>query len=118
VFGPVNVAAGAGFRSTDSAIIGRVTASGAAEVTVCGTLVLGNVRSTGASAVTIGDPGNGCAGNIILGSVRVDSTAGPSVIGGNGILGTLACTANEPPPVNGGSANTVLGGRTGQCSGL
>jgi uncharacterized repeat protein (TIGR01451 family) len=118
VIGTVKVAAGAGFRSTDSAIIGAVKATGATEVTVCSTLVLGTLRTTGAAAVTIGDPANGCAANIILGTVQIDSTAGPSVIGGNGILGKLACAGNDPPPTNGGSRNTVLGRRTGQCAGL
>jgi hypothetical protein len=80
--------------------------------------VLGTLRSTGAAAVTIGHPAAGCAGNIVLGSVRVDATVGPSVIGGNGILGRLACSGNDPLPTDGGSANTVLGRRTGQCAGL
>jgi uncharacterized repeat protein (TIGR01451 family) len=118
VLGTVTVGSNAAFRSTDSAIAGRIRANGAAEVTVCGTGLIGDAALAGGSAVTFGDPANGCGGNTVLGKVAVTGTDGPSVIGGNHIIGRLSCSGNEPPPVNNGSANSVLGKKTGQCSGL
>lgn len=118
VFGTVSVGADAAFRSTDSAITGRLLADGAAEVTVCDTGLLARVALDGGSAVTFGDPANDCGGNTVLGRVSVTNTAGPSVIGGNRIIGRLECSGNEPPPVNNGFPNSVLGPKTGQCSDL
>ncbi len=68
--------------------------------------------------MTFGDPANDCGGNTVLGRVSVTNTAGPSVIGGNRIIGRLECSGNEPPPVNNGFPNSVLGPKTGQCSDL
>jgi uncharacterized repeat protein (TIGR01451 family) len=118
VFGHVTVSPGAGVRASGSALVGGIDAKGATEVTVCGSLVLGTLRSKDAAAVTIGDPANGCPGNIVLGAIQVTGTSGPTVIGGNGILGKLACTGNDPAPTNGGSRNTVLGKKSGQCAKL
>src|SRR5439155_7647186 len=36
----------------------------------------------------------------------------------NQITGNLACSANNPAPINDGHPNTVSGTRTGQCAGL
>jgi hypothetical protein len=58
------------------------------------------------------------SGNQVTGPVRLDGnrTGGtPIVVGGNLIIGVLSCSGNEPPPVNGGDLNTVVGWRSGQC---
>jgi uncharacterized repeat protein (TIGR01451 family) len=102
--------------------------------------VAGAVSIAGATGpVTIGSlPGGGCSpnqlraalilrsnagtttvvGNTIGGGVSARSNAGGLLIAANSIGGSLACAANVPPPTNGGSANTVVGTETGQCSGL
>lgn len=83
----------------------------------------------------IGDPAGGCAGNRIAGHVQiVDNLAavtfrsnivshnltitgngpGTALVAGNTVIGTLACTGNDPAPANGGQANTAAF-KTGQC---
>ena len=118
VLGTITVGSDAALRATDSAVTGRIRANGAAEVTVCSSGLVGTATLAGGSGVTFGDPANGCGGNTVLGTVTVSGTDGPSVIGGNNIIGRLGCSGNEPPPVNNGFANSVLGLKTGQCSGL
>lgn len=118
VTGPVTVSDGAGLRSVDSRFVGPIRADGAHEVTLCDTQVTGPVTLTGGSGVTLGDPGSGCAGNTVTGPVSVTDTEGRSVIADNRIVGPLTCSTNEPPPVNEGFANSVLGPRAGQCAGL
>jgi hypothetical protein len=57
----------------------------------------------------------------MVGTVSLtDNTTGdtPIVVSGNEILGLLSCSGNEPPPVNNGSPNTVIGLKLGQCRGL
>jgi uncharacterized repeat protein (TIGR01451 family) len=119
VTGPVNVGDGAGLRSDDgSRITGSVLATGAAEITLCDTRITGPVTLTDGSAVTVGDPTADCAGNTVVGSVNVSGTDGPTVIADNRIIGSLACSSNDPPPVNNGFPNTVLGSKGGQCAEL
>ncbi|MET0459049.1 MAG: pre-peptidase C-terminal domain-containing protein, partial [Ilumatobacteraceae bacterium] len=118
VFGPITVRPGASLQIDRSLIVGSITSRGAEFVTVCGSILTGTVRLDGSSAVRFGDPSVGCGPNAVLGRVEVTNTAGPSVIGGNGIIGVFACTGNVPPPVNNGSPNSVLGLRQGQCATL
>ena len=40
------------------------------------------------------------------------------MIAGNLIIGPLACSGNNPAPVNHGAPNLVIGPRSGQCRGL
>ena len=116
VSGPVRVRAGASLWSNGSDIAGPVSSSGSARVVLCSTTVSGPVRLEGASSVTLGDPDLGCAPNTIIGPVTVRDTAGPSVIAGNLITGSLACTGNVPPPVDHGVPNLVSGPAKGQCA--
>jgi hypothetical protein len=65
------------------------------------------------------------AGNTIGGAVTLtgSSGAGPyaedavTEIEANAIGGSLSCSGNTPPPTDDGKPNTVLGTRSGQCSG-
>jgi hypothetical protein len=116
--GKVTVEPGAGLFATDSRFVGPVSASGASNVTVCGSAVAGAVDLTGSSAVRLGDPLAACAPNAVVGSVTVTGTVGPTVIAGNVITGSLACSGNDPAPVNNGEPNVVLGPKTGQCAEL
>ncbi|MGH8776108.1 MAG: hypothetical protein ACRDWI_13395 [Jiangellaceae bacterium] len=118
VTGPVSVKAGAGLQADGSRITGPVTAQGAAVVTLYDTRVTGPVRLNGGSSVTLGNPVLDCAPNSVVGPVKVTNTDGWNVIAGNSIIGPLACSGNAPPQVNNGSTNSVLGPKTGQCSGL
>jgi hypothetical protein len=54
----------------------------------------------------------------VSGPVTVRDTTGWNVIAGNEISGPLSCGGNSPAPVDNGSANTVKGPKSGQCSGL
>jgi hypothetical protein len=42
----------------------------------------------------------------------------PIVVSGNLIVGPLSCSGNQPPPVNEGVPNQVIGPKSGQCAGL
>jgi hypothetical protein len=65
-------------------------------------------------------------GNRVSGSVSLTSTAGPAPsaedsapeVEANQITANLSCANNTPAPTNDGKPNTVLGTRSGQCSGL
>lgn len=86
----------------------------------------------------IGDPATGCApnrvagdvtltgnragvtfgGNLVSGDVTINNNGpGNTVVKGNTISLTLACSGNEPPPTNAGQPNTA-GTKTGQCATL
>jgi hypothetical protein len=68
----------------------------------------------GTTEVTL--TGNQITGAVSLMGNQTGST--PIVVAGNTIDGPLSCTGNEPPPVNNGQPNTVLGPATGQCADL
>lgn len=83
---------------------------------LCDTRVTGPVSLTGGSSVALGDPTTDCGPNVMVGPVTVTGTA--TVIAGNQIVGTLACSANDPAPTNHGAPNTVVGPELGQCQDL
>ena len=82
-------------------------------------------------------PAAGCAGNRIAGQVTLTANLavtfganqvshnltvnnggpGQTVIKANTIVGTLACSGNNPAPTNAGQVNTA-GAKTGQCTAL
>lgn len=114
VAGAVDVAAGTIVSITDSSISGPVTADGAGAVSLCGSRVSGPVAISGTSGlVQVGDPGEGCSGNVMAGGLSV--TGGGAVrIAGTTISGPLACAGNDPAPVGVGRSNSV----SGPCTGL
>ncbi|PZF84815.1 glycoside hydrolase family 3 protein [Jiangella anatolica] len=115
VIGPVTVAAGAGLLASRSTISGPVTATDADVVDVRDSRLTGGVTVEGTTgSVTI-------SGNRITGSVNLhDNTTlpRPIVVSGNSISGPVACTGNEPAPVDGDVPNQVVGRVTGQCADL
>ncbi|GAB4004675.1 hypothetical protein GCM10029992_50380 [Glycomyces albus] len=118
VLGPVNVADGAGLVADGARIAGPVSSTGAEALVLCDTRVSGPVSLAGGDSVMLGDPALGCASNHVSGPVTVTDTTGWNVIAGNEIDGPLACTANDPAPVDNGTTNQVRGPRTGQCAAL
>ena len=52
------------------------------------------------------------------GKINNNTTPGPIVVSDNLVVGLLACSGNEPPPVNDGKKNTIVGVASGQCRGL
>lgn len=118
VTGPVSVAAGAALRVDDSQLQGPVRASGASAVTVCGSDVGGPIDLGGGESVTLGHPDAGCASNTADGPVQVTDQSGLVVLAGNTITGPLACSGNDPAPVDAGHPNSVEGPVTGQCEEL
>ena len=115
VTGPVTVTAGASLHATGATVTGTVFATGAARVSVSTSEIIGPVfLRRGTTEVTV-------TGNRITGPVSLtDNHTGsaPIVVAGNTITGSLGCTGNQPPPVNNGAPNTVLGPATGQCADL
>jgi hypothetical protein len=142
--GAVNVAPGGALDVEGSTITGAVTLIGGFKtLEFCNSsTVRGAIVATGGiGAVRIGGSGLlgalDCPANTIDGAVTLDSNQagvelsfghvvgavvananlGGTTLSGNQIGGKLTCTANVPPPVNGGVANAVAGARFGQtCS--
>lgn len=115
VIGAVTVDSGAGLVSEGSFVIGPVTTDDAAVVTLDDTRFIGPVTVAGTTEwVEV-------AGNEVTGPVTLlDNSTGdmPIVVSDNGVLGPLSCVGNEPPPVDDGVPNPVLGPKVGQCRGL
>lgn len=110
---PVRVRRGGSLVATGARVTGQVTAIDGATVELFDSTITGPVRITGSTQrVAI-------AGSQISGPVTVSGNATgtvPIVIAGNRIVGLLACTGNQPAPVNGGHTNDVTGPRSGQCA--
>ncbi|WP_162605719.1 glycosyl hydrolase 53 family protein [Jiangella aurantiaca] len=117
IAGPVTVGPGASVVITNGQVTGPVTSQGDGVVVVCGTRVTGPLTIQRASSVTLGNPIVGCEPNTVTGPVSVNDVSGWNVIAGNRITGPLACSGNDPAPVNNGSINTA-GRKSGQCAGL
>ena len=102
----VTVAPGAGLISTGATIVGPVSASGARTLQLLGGRVTGPVTIEG----TYGKVALTSAQ--IVGTVRISgNTTGETSIDimANTIVGQLACSANEPAPVDNGLPNSVIG---------
>lgn len=116
VQGEVNVLDGAGLIATSAVIQGPLATFGATVVELTGSDVVGPVavRGTGGSATI--------AGTQVVGSVLVVNNRtvdAPLVIAANTVIGSLFCTGNQPPPVDDGAPNTVVGGmKLDQCAAL
>lgn len=115
VFGPVTVNAGADLVAEGATVVGPVRANGANTVVLDGGLHVGPIQIAG----TIGEVT--ITGNRIFGPLRLTgNTTGdtPITVEDNTIVGVLACSDNEPPPVAGDAGNTVIGVAQGQCRDL
>jgi hypothetical protein len=146
VTGPITVNPGGALTVTASKITNGIVATAPGFLSICGSQVSaptanpsqGIVESGASVPLRVGDPANGCAlnsvsggvsftsntggltfgANQVAGSVAVNNnTLGTEVIKANNITGTLACSGNNPPPINAGQANSA-GAETGQCAGL
>lgn len=115
VHGPVTVTAGAGLRSVDSRVSGPVHATDALEIEFCGSRIMGPATIASGGGVALGNPQDGCDGNLVTGPVSVTGVRGVTAIADNRIIGPLSCSDNEPAPVNYGFANVVAGPKSGQC---
>ncbi len=87
--------------------------------------------------IRVGDPASGCAANQVAGQVVLTGNAGvtfganavsqgstvenngpgATVVKANTLFGALACSGNNPPPVNAGQVNSAPS-KTGQCAAL
>ncbi len=115
VIGPMSVRAGASLHADGTRALGALSAHGAARVELSDSWVIGPVSvRAGTTKVLV-------AGNHFIGPVSMrDNVTGtmPIALSGNTIVGPLACSGNQPPPVNEGVPNTVFGPVSGQCEGL
>jgi hypothetical protein len=135
VGGDVTVPAGARVSFTNTTVSRSLNASGGL-IVMCGSYVGGASTLSGAGPLTLGDLDRGCAGNSFNSSVQLLSSnggvrfignglragltvtgthGGPTVIGGNSVGGSLACSGNNPTAVNGGRPNAARG-RSGECA--
>ncbi len=116
--GPIKVRRGGGLQLLDSTVVGGVKSERATLVMVCDSEVLSGFKADRSVAVMLGNPEIDCAPNLLVGGVKLTKTDGPSIVAGNLIVGPLACSGNQPPPVNLGERNLVVGRRSGQCARL
>ncbi|MPZ25888.1 MAG: S8 family serine peptidase [Micromonosporaceae bacterium] len=113
LLGGVTVRPGAGLVSTDSVVLGGVTADGASVVELERTQVVGGVRvrgTTGRVSVFSSE---------VIGSVQLlDNVTGqvPPTVAANSVRGSLKCSGNVPPPSDLGLPNSVTGEVSGQCA--
>jgi hypothetical protein len=115
VTGPVRVRAGAGLVSSGATVVGPVSATGARIVQLIATTVIGPVSITGTTA-RVAVSATRVTGPF---SVVDNATGGTElVLAGNVVVGPLACSGNQPAPVDHGRANTVTGPAGGQCASL
>jgi len=144
VKGSITVKPGGELTVTRSIVTGGIVSNGARALDLCSNDIgpaltgpaLSVINTTG--PIRIGDPPTGCSGNNIRGTtsltynfagllfgsnlVHGDATVNANKGGAitlkyNLIDGTLACSANNPPPVNAGQPNTARS-KSGQCGGL
>jgi hypothetical protein len=115
VRGAVAVRPGGTLLALDSTINGAVAAGSAAAVHLYGTTVNGVLAVTGTtgSVAVVDSTVNGAAALVGNRTPGVEP-----VLAGSRVNGLLACTGNDPAPVNLGSRNTVRGLNVGQCSTL
>jgi hypothetical protein len=136
IAGGITVSGGASLFLSNAMVTGPITTNGAGTVKICGTTVTGAVNITGSTGpVWVG--GTGCAGNSIGGTLTLasntaglrvsdnsiggaadikNSTGAANVVRGNYFKAGLACTNDNPAPINEGSGNAVKGARSGQCA--
>jgi hypothetical protein len=114
--GEVNVFDGAGLAASSAVIQGPLATFGATTVELVANQVTGPISIRGTTGTVT------MSGTQVVGSVLVvnNLTGGtPTVVSGNWIVGSLFCTGNQPPPVDGGTPNMVIGGmKLDQCAGL
>lgn len=115
VGGAVNVLDGAGLVAGSVTVQGPLSTFGATVAELTGSQLIGPVSLRGTTGSLV------FSGNQVVGSVLVvaNATGTAPVVGGNFIVGSLFCTDNQPPPVDGGTPNTVVGGlKLAQCGDL
>ena len=133
IFGGIVVRPGASVIVTGGLVVGPVTATRSGQVTLSGTQVIGAVTVTGATGAVLVDKAK-LTGPVVLqgntAGVKIDTaqvtgpvavtgnTGGQNVVAGNTIVGPLACSGNNPAPVNDGRKNTTRAPATGQCARL
>jgi hypothetical protein len=146
VVGPVTASPGGALTVTRSQVTNGIVADNPAFFSVCGSQVSaprgnpvqGVVVTNAAVPVSIGNPDTACAGNRVAGDINVTGNRAGLALGGNLVSGnvnvdgngpgltvvkantvfrTLACTGNDPAPMNAGQPNTAAA-KTGQCSAL
>jgi hypothetical protein len=145
VAGQIAVNPGGLLTVTASQVAGGIVATSPAYVRLCGAQVVapttnltqGVVVQSAAVPFTIGDAAASCAQNRVTGDIRllgntggftlgnnivsrnttVEGNTGSTIIKGNQVFGTLACSGNNPGPTNAGQLNSAPT-KTGQCSGL
>jgi predicted alpha-1,2-mannosidase len=108
VSGSIAISKGASLYATDATVKGSITVTNGGNVSLLRTTVKGKVTSTKSSTFAVEN-------STVTGVVTVTGTKGASVISANRITGLLICTGNTSVPVNNGLANTIQGGRRGQC---
>jgi predicted alpha-1,2-mannosidase len=109
VTGQVTVKKGAALYVTGGTIKGGLVTQTAGAVTLLGAKVNGSIDMDDSGPVSV-------EGSTIKGPVALRTNTVYTLVSGNSITGSLACSGNTPPPVNNDLPNTVSGKRTGQCS--
>ncbi|HEX5996969.1 MAG TPA: endo-1,4-beta-xylanase [Jiangellales bacterium] len=127
--GNLNVDSGVTCLTSNALVIGKVIVAPGASLISDGGVLIGTITATDASWIDLRGGGSGpltvsgttahlsVVDTVIAGGAQINNntTPGPIVVSGNSVVGLLACSGNEPPPVNDGVKNRVIGNATGQC---
>jgi hypothetical protein len=113
--GSIRVAAGAGVVATGAVVLGPVSATGARVFASFDSSFVGPVTITG-TTLRVALSSSRLAGPVRLTGTATGAT--PVVVTDNDVIGVLACSGNDPAPVNDGRPNSVTGPATGQCARL
>jgi endo-1,4-beta-xylanase len=129
----VNVTSGVTCLTSRAVILGKVTVAPGASLISNGGVVIGTISANGARWIDLRGGGTGpltvsgstqhvsVVDTVVAGAAQINNnttTTGPTVVSDNTVIGLLACNGNQPPPVNNGEKNLVIGVATGQCRDL
>jgi subtilase family serine protease len=102
ITGGIVVASGATLDLENATVQGGITAYRPVAVRVCGSSTGSITVAHASGAVIVGDPSNGCSGNVVSGSLSATGNQGGGSVSGNTISGSWTVAANNP-------AFTVIG---------
>ncbi len=94
--GGITVVDGASLDLENAKVTGSISAQGLGSLRECGSTTGGITVTAATGPVVIGDPANGCAGNVIKGGLTATGNTGGGTISGNTITGSWLITKNTP----------------------
>ena len=111
VNGSITVKDGASLYATGATLKADVTATNAGTLSILSSTVTGTLKAVDSGPVSVEN-------SVVRGAVTIRRNDTATVISANRITGVLACSGNDPAPVDNGLPNRVTGSKQGQCAKL